>query len=62
MAGYGKKAQAMVKEAVEKIKDGALKRGKSGKKPTGRRQAALSDARKEGPRYLCRPKTSTPFT
>ena len=32
MAGYGKKAQAMVKEAMEKIKDGALKRGKGGKK------------------------------
>ena len=37
MAGYGKKAQAMVKEAMEKIKDGALKRGKGGKKVTGRK-------------------------
>lgn len=51
MARYGKKSQKMVKEAMEKLKEGKLKSGKSGKKVTSRKQAiaiGLSEARKKG--------------
>ena len=51
MAKYGKGSQEKVREAIHKMKTGALKSGKSKKKVTNRRQAiaiALSEARKEG--------------
>lgn len=51
MAKYGKGSQEKVREAIHKMKAGALKSGKSKKKVTNRRQAiaiALSEARKEG--------------
>ena len=51
MARYGKKSQEMVKKAMEKLKEGKLKSGKSGKKVTSRKQAiaiGLSEARKKG--------------
>lgn len=51
MAKYGEKAQKEVGKAVEEMKDGKLKSGKSGKKVTSQKQAVaigLSKARKEG--------------
>ncbi len=51
MAKYGKKAQEMVKEAMQKFEEGKLKSGKSGKKVTSRKQAVaigLSEARQKG--------------
>jgi Family of unknown function (DUF6496) len=51
MARYGKKAQETVKEAMEKLKKGELKSGRSEKKVTSREQAVaigLSEARKKG--------------
>ncbi len=51
MARYGKRAQETVKEAMEKLKKGDLRSGKSGKKVTSRKQAiaiGLSEARAEG--------------
>ena len=51
MARYGKKAQETVKEAMEKLKKGELKSGKSGKKVKSRKQAiaiGLSEAREKG--------------
>jgi hypothetical protein len=50
MAKYDKKAQEMVKENMEELKEGKLKSG-SGKKVTSRKQAiaiGLSEARKAG--------------
>ncbi|MFZ1243303.1 MAG: DUF6496 domain-containing protein [Candidatus Saccharimonas sp.] len=51
MAKYGPKAQDKVKKALEEMKEGKLKSGKSGKKVTNRKQAiaiGLSEAREEG--------------
>jgi len=51
MAKYGKKAQQKVKKAMDEMKEGKLKSGRSGKKVTSRKQAVaigLSEARKEG--------------
>ena len=56
MAGYGKKAQAMVKEAMENLKDGASKRGKNSKE----QKTGPSHRGKRRPRHPGRPKTSTP--
>lgn len=51
MPKYGKKAQEMVHEAMDKFKKGELKSGKSGKKVTDPKQAVaigLSEAREKG--------------
>ena len=51
MARYGKTAQETVKEAMEKLKKGELRSGKSGKKVTSKKQAiaiGLSEARAKG--------------
>jgi hypothetical protein len=51
MAKYGKKSQSKVKRAMDEMKEGKLKSGRSGKKVTNRKQAiaiGLSEARKEG--------------
>src|SRR3954451_18306409 len=51
MAKYGKKSQEKVKEAMDEMKEGKLKSGRSGKKVTNPKQAiaiGLSEARKEG--------------
>ena len=51
MAKYGKKSQQKVKRAMDEMKEGKLKSGRSGKKVTSRKQAiaiGLSEARKEG--------------
>ena len=48
---YGKKAASKVKRAMHERKHGTLRRGRSGKKVTSRKQAiaiGLSEARKEG--------------
>ncbi len=59
MARYGKKAQETVKEAMEKLKKGELKSGKSGKKVKSRQQAiaiGLSEARQKGAKVPPAPK------
>ena len=59
MAKYGKKSQEMVKEAMEKLREGKLKSGKSGKKVKSRKQAiaiGLSKARKKGAKVPAPPK------
>ncbi|HEX7042377.1 MAG TPA: DUF6496 domain-containing protein [Patescibacteria group bacterium] len=51
MAQYSKKSQQKVKKAIEEMKQGKLKSGRSGKKVLSRKQAiaiGLSEARKEG--------------
>ncbi len=51
MNKYGPKAGEKVEKAMEEMKAGKLKSGKSGKKVTSRKQAiaiGLSEARKEG--------------
>jgi len=51
MAKYSKGSQQKVKKAMEEMKEGKLKSGKSGKKVTSRKQAVaigLSEARKKG--------------
>ncbi|MFT3747408.1 MAG: DUF6496 domain-containing protein [Agriterribacter sp.] len=51
MAKYSKKSQSKVKRAMEEMKEGTLRSGKSGKKVTNPKQAiaiGLSEARKEG--------------
>jgi hypothetical protein len=51
MNKYGPKAQAKVHDAMEEMKEGKLKSGKSGKKVTNPKQAiaiGLSEARKAG--------------
>lgn len=51
MNKYGPKAQEKVHEAMDEMKEGKLKSGRSGKKVTSRKQAVaigLSEARKEG--------------
>ena len=50
MAKYGKKSQSKVKKAMDEMKQGTLKSGRSGKKVTSRKQAiaiGLSEGRKE---------------
>ncbi len=59
MARYGKKAQETVKEAMEKLKKGELRSGKSGKKVTSKKQAiaiGLSEARQKGAKVPPAPK------
>lgn len=51
MARYGQKSQATVKKAMEKMKEGKLKSGGSGKTVRNPKQAiaiGLSEARKKG--------------
>ena len=51
MPKYGPKAQAKVHKAMNEMKAGKLKSGRSGKKVTSQKQAVaigLSEARKEG--------------
>ena len=51
MPKYGKKSQEKVKKAMEEMKEGKLKSGRSGQKVTNPKQAiaiGLSEARKEG--------------
>jgi hypothetical protein len=51
MNKYGPKAQQKVEKAMDEMKEGKLRSGKSGKKVTSRKQAVaigLSEARKEG--------------
>ena len=51
MAKYGKSAQRSVKRAMHKLKEGALKSGKSGTRVKSRQQAiaiGLSEARRKG--------------
>lgn len=59
MAKYGPKAQASVKEAMKKFKEGTLESGKSGKEVTSRKQAVaigLSEAREKGAKVPPAPK------
>jgi hypothetical protein len=61
MARYGKKAQRLVKSALERSKRGTLRSGKSGKKVTSRKQAiaiGLSEARRGGGKVPPRQKSS----
>ena len=51
MAKYSKKSQQKVHKAMDEMKEGKLKSGRSGKKVTNPKQAiaiGLSEARKEG--------------
>jgi len=51
MARYSKGSQQKVKKAMDEMKEGKLKSGKSGKKVTNPKQAVaigLSEARKKG--------------
>ena len=51
MAKYGSKARSKVKRAMHKRKRGTLRRGRSGKRVTSRKQAiaiGLSEARRAG--------------
>jgi hypothetical protein len=51
MAKYSKGSQKKVERAMEEMKEGKLKSGRSGKKVTDRKQAiaiGLSEARKAG--------------
>jgi hypothetical protein len=51
MAKYSEKSQGKVKRAMEEMKEGKLKSGRSGKKVTNPKQAiaiGLSEAREEG--------------
>jgi len=51
MAKYGKKAQEKVHKAMDELKHGELRSGRSGKNVTSRKQAiaiGLSEARREG--------------
>jgi len=60
MARYGKKASEKVERAMDEMKKGKLRSGKSGKKVTSRKQAiaiGLSEARRAGGKV---PRKSTP--
>lgn len=51
MAKYSKKAQSKVKKAMDEMKEGTLRSGRSGKKVTNPKQAiaiGLSEAREDG--------------
>lgn len=59
MNKYGPLAQKKVKKAIEEMKDGKLKSGRSGKKVTSRKQAiaiGLSEAREAGGKVPKAPK------
>lgn len=63
MAKYSKKAQTKVERAMEEMKQGKLKSGKSNKKVTNPKQAiaiGLSEARAEGAKVP--PKTAKKST
>ncbi len=58
MARYGKKSQKTVKLAMDKMKKGKLKSGRSGKTVKNPKQAVaigLSEARKKGAKVPSRP-------
>jgi Family of unknown function (DUF6496) len=58
---YGKKAGAKVERAMDEMKHGKLKSGRSGKKVTSRKQAiaiGLSEARREGAKVPPAPRSS----
>jgi hypothetical protein len=60
MAKYSKKAQSKVKRAMEEMKEGKLRSGRSNKKVTDPKQAVaigLSEARSEGAKV---PKKAAP--
>lgn len=60
MAKYSAKSQQKVKRAMDEMKEGKLKSGRSGKKVTDQKQAiaiGLSEARKEGAKV---PKKAAP--
>ena len=62
MAKYSQKAGEEVEKAMRKLKKGALKSGKSGKKVKSRKQAiaiGLSEARRKGAK-VPRKKSSKP--
>ena len=62
MEHYSEQSQEKVKEAMEEMKEGKLKSGRSGKKVTNPKQAiaiGLSEARKEGDQLPPAPKRST---
>lgn len=59
MAGYSKKSQETVKEAMHKLKEGKLRSGTKGPKVKSRKQAiaiGLSEARKKGAKIPSPPK------
>lgn len=59
MARYGKQSQESVKQSMEKMKEGRLKSGASGKKVRNPKQAiaiGLSEARKKGAKVPPLPK------
>jgi hypothetical protein len=61
MARYGKKAQSKVKRAMHERKQGTLRRGRSGRKVTSRKQAiaiGLSEARRAGGKVPAKKKSS----
>lgn len=61
MAKYSAKSAAKVKTAMEEMKNGTLKNGRSGKKVTDPKQAiaiGLSEARAEGAKVPTPPKES----
>ncbi len=61
MARYGKKSKESVKGAMDKMKKGKLKSGRSGKTVRNPKQAiaiGLSEARKKGAKVPPRPKKS----
>ena len=58
---YGKKAQSKVKRAMDEMKGGSLRSGRSKKKVKSRKQAiaiGLSEARREGGKVPARKKSS----
>ena len=62
MEHYSEQSQEKVKEAMEEMKEGKLKSGRSGKKVTNPKQAiaiGLSEARKEGDQLPPAPKRAT---
>ncbi len=62
MARYGEKAQESVKLAMEKMKKGKLKSGRSGKTVRNPRQAiaiGLSEAREKGAKVPSLPRKKT---
>jgi hypothetical protein len=62
MARYGKQSQQSVKRSMEKMKEGKLKSGASGKKVRNPKQAiaiGLSEARKKGAKVPPAPRSSS---
>jgi hypothetical protein len=61
MVKYSKKSQDNVEKAMDEMKHGQLKSGRSGKKVTSRKQAiaiGLSEARKEGAKVPAKKKSA----